>query len=168
MAPASLVLELVERVWNGGDLEALSEYYARTFETDRGMSTVDELRAWHRDDGQTWAGSEYVVLDCVAGDDAVALRWRASSTHVGAWGPVRPTGRRVEWAGAHFFRVQDGRIVAMHGLADRFGKALQLGVEMTPELTPEQSMIGDPDGTRTRGLRRDRAAHARSVVFGNQ
>ena len=138
MTPASLVLELVERVWNGGDLEALSEYYAPTFEHDGGTGTVDELRTWLRDHGQTWAGSEYVILDCVGTDDAVALRWRASSTHVGPWGPVPTTGRRIEWNGAHFFRVHDDRIVAMHALADRFAKAVQLGVQMTPELPLEE------------------------------
>lgn len=138
MTPASLVLELVERVWNGGDLEALPEYYAATFEHDGGIGTLEELLAWHQDDAQTWAGSAYVILDCVASDDAVALRWRAASTHVGPWGPVPTTGRRVEWTGAHFFRVQDGRIVAMHSLADRFGQALQLGVQMTPELPLEE------------------------------
>jgi predicted ester cyclase len=47
---------------------------------------------------------------------------------------VATTGRRVEWTGAHFFRVQDGRIVAVHSLADRLSKARQLGVKMTPEL----------------------------------
>ena len=129
---------MVERVWNGGDLDALDAYYAATFEHDGRASTVDELRAWHRDDKATWAGTAFSVLQCVGSDDAVALRWRATSTHVGPWGPVPSPGREVEGVGAHFFRVQDGRIVAMHSLADRFGKALQLGVEMTPELTPEQ------------------------------
>ena len=138
MTPASLVLELVERVWNGGDLDALPEYYAATFEHDGRVRTVDELRARLEDDARTWAGSSYVILDCVAGDDAVALRWRADSTHVGPWGAVATTGRKVEWTGAHFFRVQDGRIVAMHSLADRFTKARQLGVQMTPELPAEE------------------------------
>ena len=137
MTPASLVLELVERVWNGGDLEALPEYYAATFENNGRVRTVDELRAWHEDDAQTWAGSSYVILDCIGGDDAVAVRWRATSTHVGPWGPVATTGRKVEWSGAHFFRVQDGRIVAVHSLEDRFTKARQLGVQMTPELPAE-------------------------------
>jgi SnoaL-like domain len=82
MTPASLVLELVERVWNGGDLEALSEYYAPMFEHDGGVGTLDDLRSWLDGDGQTWAGSSYVILDCVASDDAVALRWRASATRV--------------------------------------------------------------------------------------
>ncbi len=136
MTPASLVLDLVERVWNGGDLAALPEYFAPTFEHDDGTVSLDELLAWHHDEAQTWAGSSYVILDCVATDDSVALRWRASSTHVGAWGAIPTTGRRVEWTGAHFFRVQDDRIVAMHALADRLGKATQLGVRMTPPETP--------------------------------
>ncbi len=140
MTPASLVLDLVERVWNGGDLDALPAYFAPTIDHDGATVSTDELLAWHRDDAQTWAGTSYVILDCVADDAFVALRWRASSTHVGPWGPVPTTGRRVEWTGAHFFHVQDDRIVAMHTVADRFGKAMQLGVSMTPpELPLEES-----------------------------
>ena len=121
MTPASLVLDLVERVWNAGDVDALGDYYAETFEHD----------------GATWAGTTYAILDCVGTDDAVALRWRATSTHVGPWGPVPTTGRRVEWIGAHFFNIEDGRIVAVHSLADQFGKAMQLGVHMTPPNIPQ-------------------------------
>jgi predicted ester cyclase len=133
MTPAaSLVLDLVERVWNGGDVAVLGDYYADPFEHDGRPATVADLHEWHRDDSATWAGTTYAVLDCVAAEDAVALRWRATSTHVGAWGPVPSTGRRVEWEGAHFFRVEAGRIVAVSSLADRFGKAQQLGVQMVP------------------------------------
>jgi predicted ester cyclase len=145
MTPASLVLDLVERVWNGGDLAALPDYFADPFEHDDGTGTVEQLVAWHRDDAETWAGTTYAVLDCVAGDDAVALRWRASSTHVGPWGSVPSTGRQVEWVGAHFFRVEDGRIVAMHALADRFDKAMQPGVPLTPPDAPPEDP-GDDEG----------------------
>ena len=134
--PAALVLDLVERVWNGGDLAALPDYFADPYEHDDGTGTVEQLVDWHRDDAETWAGTTYAVLDCVAADDHVALRWQASSTHVGPWGPVPSTGRRVEWVGAHFFRVEDGRIVAMQALADRFGKAMQLGGRITPREDP--------------------------------
>jgi predicted ester cyclase len=132
MTPSSLVLDLVERVWNGGDLDALADYYAPTFEHDGRPSTIEELREWHRDDAATWAGTEYSVLECVGTDDKVALLWHASSTHVGPWGPVPSTGRRVEWVGAHFFRVEGDRIVALRSLSDRFGKAIQLGAHLAP------------------------------------
>ena len=79
-----------------------------------------------------------MILDCVAGDDAVALRWRASSTHVGPWGGATPTGGRVEWTGAHFFRVDDDRIVAMHSVTDRLYEATRLGVDLTPPELPRE------------------------------
>jgi predicted ester cyclase len=142
---ASLVLDLVERVWNGGDLAALGTYFADPFEHDEGSGTVAELLEWHRDDAETWAGTTYAVLDWVADGDAVALRWRATSTHVGAWGPVPSTGRRVEWVGAHFFRVEEGRIVAMYALADRFARAMQIGVSITP---PERPLDDSGDDSR--------------------
>ena len=49
-----------------------------------------------------------------------------------ALGPGPSTGRRVEWLGAHFFRVEGDRIVAFHSLSDRFGKAVQLGAHLAP------------------------------------
>ena len=136
MTPASLVLDLVERVWNGGDLDALDNYYAESFEHDGRPSTVDELRAWLRDDRATWAGTAFSVLECVGSDDAVALLWRATSTHVGPWGPLPSTGRQVEWIGAHFFRVERDLIVAFRSVSDRFGKAIQLGAHLAPPEPP--------------------------------
>ena len=132
MTPAALVLELVERVWNGGDLDGLTDYYAATFEHGDGTSSLEELLEWHQAEARTWAGTAYVILDCVSGEEYVALRWRATSTHVGPWGTVPTNSRRVEWTGAHFFRVEDDRIVAMHSVTDRYDEATQLGVELTP------------------------------------
>ena len=132
MTTASLVLELVERVWNGGDLEGLPEYYAPTFDHNGGTVSLEDLVEWHQDEARTWAGTSYVILDCVATEDSVALRWRASSTHVGPWRTVAPTGGRIEWTGAHFFRVDNDRIVAMHSVTDRRDEAAQLSARISP------------------------------------
>ena len=78
------------------------------------------------------AGTAFSVVECVGSDDAVALLWRATSTRVGPWGPRPSTARQVEWVGAHFFRIEDGRIVAFRSLSDRFGKAIQLGAHLAP------------------------------------
>jgi predicted ester cyclase len=135
MTPASIVLDLVERVWNGGDLSALPDYYADPFEHDGGTSTVAELLEWHRDQSATWAGTSYAVLDCVASGESVALRWQATSTHVGPGEPGPPTDRRVEWVGAHFFRVENRRIVTMHSFA-RSGHGILAGVRETQPKLP--------------------------------
>ena len=136
MTPASLVLELVERVWNGGDLDGLRDYYAPTFDHDGGTASIEGLTAWHQGEAQTWAGTTYVILDCVANEESVALRWRAASTHVGPWGKVQPTGRRVEWTGAHFFLVDNDKIVAMDSVTDRTDSARLLNVNISPPELP--------------------------------
>ena len=104
----------------------------RPSSTTAAPSTVDELRAWHRDDKATWAGTAFSVIECVGSEDAVALLWRATSTQVGPSGPFPSTGRRVEWVGAHFFRVEGDRIVSLRSVSDRFGKAIQLGAHLAP------------------------------------
>lgn len=119
--------ELVERVWNGGHTEELDQFYASTFDHGGRTDSVDGLRAWHVEDAATWADGSYEIVTLVSDGEQVALRWRATARHIGAWGPVAPTGVTVSWDGVHFFVVRDERIVGLWALSDRFGKALQLG-----------------------------------------
>lgn len=126
------VRALVQRVWNERRIDELDQFFAPTFDHDGATDTVEGLRAWHRDDAATWEAATYDVLDLVSDGEHVALRWSATATQVGAWGPVPPTGRRVTWRGAHFFTVRDGLVVGMAAMSDMFAKARQLGVEMTP------------------------------------
>ena len=136
MTPASLVLDLVERVWNGGDLDALDNYYAASFEHDGRPSTVDELRAWLRDDRATWAGTAFSVLECVGSDDAVALLWRATSTHVGPWGRFRRPVARSSGSARTSSASSATASSPSAPLSDRFGKAIQLGAHLAPPEPP--------------------------------
>ncbi len=72
------------------------------------------------------------VLDLVADEDRVALRWRCTASPVGPGGPVRPTGRGISWEGVHLFTVRGERTTALWAMADVFGKAAALGATMTP------------------------------------
>lgn len=132
MTAEQLVRELVALVWNGGRVDELDRFFADPFDHDGRPDSVAGLRAWHEDDAATWADVHYEIMGLVSDGGQVALRWQATARHVGAWGPVGPTGATVTWAGAHFFTVQDGQIVALWAVADRFGKALQLGVTLSP------------------------------------
>ena len=68
------------------------------------------------------------MLDAVSDGRTVAVRWCATATQVGTWGPVAPTGRTVTWEGAHFFTVgPENLIVGVWALGDPFAKARQLG-----------------------------------------
>ena len=90
------------------------------------------LRQWHLDDALTWGSTSYEIVDEVAGEERVALRWQATARHIGQWGPVPATGKEVTWTGVHFFTVQEGRITGMWAMGDVFSKAMQLGAQIVP------------------------------------
>jgi predicted ester cyclase len=123
---------LVERVWNEGRLDELDRYVASSFDHGGRPDDLAGLRSWHAADALTWADQRYEIVELVSDGTHVALRWRATARHVGAWGPVPPTGRIVTADGVHFCTVRDGLVVALWAMSDRFGKAQQLGVTMTP------------------------------------
>ena len=129
---ATAVRRLIDEVWNGGRLDLLADLYADPFDHDGRPGSVEELLEWHRADAVTWADTRYDIVRVVSDGEQVAVRWRASARQIGPWGPVQATGRTVTWQGAHFFRVDGGRIVAVVSVADGLGKALELGVQMVP------------------------------------
>jgi predicted ester cyclase len=69
--------------------------------------------------------------------DRAALRWRATATQDGPFGPVPPTGRRVDYQGATFMAFDEqGRIREVWSVNELFQVLQQLGVTVTP---PEAS-----------------------------
>jgi predicted ester cyclase len=132
VSPERVVRELVERVWNQGELDLLPAIFAETFDHGGRADNAAGLRAWHEQDAQTWADQRFEIVSLVAGGEGVAIRWRATARHIGQWGPVPPTGKTITWDGVHFFTVREGKVVAMWATADVFGKATQLGAVIGP------------------------------------
>jgi steroid delta-isomerase-like uncharacterized protein len=54
---------------------------------------------------------QHRIDELLASGDRVAIRLTYSATHLGRLGDVEATGARVEFVGAGFFRVLDGRIL---------------------------------------------------------
>ena len=133
MSSESIIRELVERVWNQGELDLIPAIFAETL--DHGGRTDDPagLRAWHEQDALIWADQRFEIVSLVCDPSGqVAMRWRATAHHIGQWGPVRATGKTISWDGVHFFTVREGKVVAMWAIADVFGKAMQLGAALEP------------------------------------
>lgn len=61
------------------------------------------------------------MLDCVDGGHRVAARMRFSGRHVGRFRGFAPTGERVEWQGAAFFEIEDGRVTEVFVIGDLAG-----------------------------------------------
>ena len=105
----ALVRRFYEEVWDQGNtdfaLEVFAEDYVRhDFRRAEAMpgpagqkKIADDFRAAFPD--------LRVTVDFVIGEqDFVVGRWTATGTHLGSWGSLEPTGRRVTFSAANIFR----------------------------------------------------------------
>jgi predicted ester cyclase len=69
------------------------------------------------------------IVDLVAEEDKVVVRFKCSGTHRGEMMGIPPTGRRQEEVDeVYFLRVEDGKFVEFWGLEDNLTRMRQLGL----------------------------------------
>lgn len=98
----AIVRELTEVVWNRGGLDRIPDFYARDFVAD--YRPYEALREGHdgihRMVGGAWtAFPDYheELHELIAEGDRVVVHLTISGTQRGQWGPLAPTGKRVQF-----------------------------------------------------------------------
>jgi ketosteroid isomerase-like protein len=131
---AALVRRLVADVWNDGRPETAAELIGPAL-PGLGATGPEGTLAWHRDRREAFPDLTYQVTSLLVDGDEVAFWWQASGTQRGRFGDLPATGRAVEYHGATFLRIADGRVVALRSVNDLFGLLMQLGAEVTPPVS---------------------------------
>lgn len=72
------------------------------------------------------------VQQLVAEGDYVVVSLTTSGTQKGNWGPVPPTGKRVEFEEIAILKIGNGKVVSQRGVVDNLSVLRQLGVVPTP------------------------------------
>jgi predicted ester cyclase len=73
---------------------------------------------------------QFTLLDLIASDDRVVVRWTMDAIHGGPLAGVPATGKRVQQQGTVIYRMEDGRIAEVWAQMDRMGMLQQLGVDL--------------------------------------
>jgi steroid delta-isomerase-like uncharacterized protein len=129
----ALVLRMVDEIWNRGNLDLVDEIFPADFDNGPGRPPgTDSIKAWHQSTWESFPDLHYTVDELVAEQQRVVLRWTATGSQLGPFGPIPPTGKTATYCGVHFFTVVDGKITDLWSINDTFGKVLQLGAEMVP------------------------------------
>lgn len=125
MATPCLVDQFYERIWNAGELSAISELLSARF-SFRGSLGI-ELQG--RDAFARYvtmirtALAEYrcEILDCVSEEDRAFAKMEFCGRHVAPFRGFEPTGKIVQWLGAALFRFENGVIADLWVLGDLAG-----------------------------------------------
>jgi predicted ester cyclase len=124
----AVVAAVVDRVLNGGDLDAVDELFT--------PELAPSAKAWVAPFRESFPDVHMATVALIAESNteedaatgAVAGRFRCSGTHLGDWLGHPGTGRRfVDVDEVYFFTVRDGRIAAWWGLEDNEDRFRQLG-----------------------------------------
>ena len=104
-----------DRAWNHGDVDALDDVLAPTYQR---TSLLDErtldragMKSVIVTVRESFPDMKTTIERCVEAEDSMAVLWSSVGTHLGKFGDVPPTGKSVVTSGSSFFRARDGLIV---------------------------------------------------------
>jgi len=129
------IRQFVEKVWNGGDLEAADQYIASDYvrhdptapEDVQGIAGFKEVVAMYR---AALPDLHLQIEDLIAAEnqgETVALRWSGTGTHQSELMGVAPTGKQVNSSGNTFLRLENGKIAEEWVQWDNLGLLQQIG-----------------------------------------
>ena len=131
------VRRLFDEVWNGRQFDRIPELYSSEYCADyRPYAELrfghDAVRAMVERAYEAMPDYHEELLGTVAEGDRVAIHLRITGTQTGPWGPIAPTGRRLEFEEMAMLTFDaDGRVVHQRGIVDNLNGLRQAGVVPT-------------------------------------
>jgi 4-oxalocrotonate tautomerase len=99
---------------------------------------IELVKGWH----QAFPDGHMTIDDIITEGDISVIRMTWEATHLGQFGPIAPTGRRIKVTSTGIDRVIDGRITEGWGELDLMGMFMQMGVMPSPNPpTPEEEAL---------------------------
>lgn len=130
------VRRFYEAIWNAGDVSAISEVLAPDVRFRGSLGALSTGHAgfadYVRSVTEALGGYRCDIRSLVVQDDEAAARMLFSGIHRCPFLGFAPTGRRVAWDGAAFFRFAGLRIQEIWVLGDLQGLYRQLGAATGP------------------------------------
>lgn len=121
-----LVRRFVAAIWNGEETDLASELVHPDYAVGegRGPDAVIASAAVYR---TAFPDMRWEIEQLIAEGEWVAARLTLTGTHLGPFGEIAPTGRRVLMREMIFWRVVDGKLHTVWAQADALGLRVQLG-----------------------------------------
>ena len=138
----ALVRRFYEEVWDRGNTEFANEVFAADYvRHDFRPSGALPGPAGQKkiaDDFRAAFPDLRVAVDLIVGeDDFVVGRWTATGTHLGPWAGLEPSGQRVTFSAANFFRFKGGKVAEIWNHRDDLGLQQQVGKPIHAGAAPD-------------------------------
>ena len=128
---------LIEEGFSKGDVTVFDKYTSQDFiEHQYGFippnlvavkKAIDDLH-------KAFPDFSMVIEDLVVKDDKVWGRMTARGTQKGQFGPMPPTGKKIEITVIDIMRFKEGKLIEHWGVPDRLSAMEQLGMKPPPKI----------------------------------
>ena len=133
--PAAFVHDVLEEVFNRGNLDVVDEHFlpdAVIHDPGHDLRGAAEVRHGITRLRAAFPDFHFTAEDLFAVGHKVAVRYRGEGTHRGAFLGIPATGRPIRYTGILIVRLQDGRIAEFWAQPDQLGILRQLGADCLP------------------------------------
>jgi len=163
-ANKAVALRLMEEVFRQAKVEVLDEIFAEDAEYEGPPPRFMKGRAGFRqaviDVHQSFEGWGPNIQDIVADGDLVVVRAYLEGLHVGEWGAMPPSGRRISYPIMHMMEIHDGVVTRYLDSRDEVAMWTEFGSVpsfLQPFLGGNGSAGGPPHPGRAGGRPHGRA-----------
>jgi len=126
-------------VWNEGDLSILDEILSPDFvrhemdvegkENIVGIEANKENVKFNR---TAFPDFHVTADDAIIKDDTLVMRWTLTGTHLGQFGDVPPTGKKIKMHGASIGKIKNGKFAEEWVYYNQVAGFAQMGFTFTP------------------------------------
>jgi steroid delta-isomerase-like uncharacterized protein len=138
MSTPKLVEQFYVRIWNAGDLNAVSDLLSEDFSFRGSLGTAlrghEAFKDYVRSVRGSLADYRCEILTCVAEGHQAFAKMRFSGSHAAAFRGYEATGKPVHWFGAALFRFAGAEIAELWVLGDMAGLDAMLERNRLPTL----------------------------------
>ena len=127
---------LIEEGFSKGDVTVFDKYTTQDFvEHQYGFfppfveGVKNAINSLHK----AFADFSMIIEDLVINDNTVWGRMTARGTQTGQFGPMPPTGKKIEITVIDIMRFKNGKLVEHWGVPDRLAAMEQLGMKPPPK-----------------------------------
>ncbi len=130
----ALIQDYIE-AWNTKKIIVIDEFLHSELQVyipsnSQAPMSLDAYKDWLDGLLQAYPDVHYEILDMVAYEDKVCVRWTCTATYQGSDpdDPIR--GKEILGSAIEIFKVQDGKIIEERSEMDALGWNLQIGMEL--------------------------------------
>jgi len=135
-AKQDVALDIIDRIWNNGELEAIEELLAEDYvehnpSQPADVEGYDEYREYVQSIHSSYEGFTKSIEDVIVGESKVVLQYTIRGTVTDELMGLDPTHEEIEFEAIYIFEIEGDRAVEGWEIADSYGMAEQLGATIT-------------------------------------